>query len=207
MMKRITDVLLSTVGLLILLPVFAAIAVAIKVGRDGPVFYRQVRVGRNGRLFRIWKFRTMRVDAEKTGLSVTCRGDARVTTVGRFLRHWKLDELPQFLNVLAGEMSLVGPRPEVPRYVALYSEPQKRVLELMPGITDLASLQFRNEEMLLAQAADPESFYREHCIPRKIELNLQYAARASWAKDMRLVVRTIVAIFTRNGETRPMGKI
>jgi lipopolysaccharide/colanic/teichoic acid biosynthesis glycosyltransferase len=140
----------------------------------------------------------MRVDAEKLGPSITKGGDVRITASGRFLRKWKLDELPQLVNVLAGQMSFVGPRPEVPRYVALYTEDQHRVLELKPGITDLATLKFRNEEELLAQTGDPELFYREHCIPTKIRLNMEYAAHASFFTDLRLIFSTLFAII--NGE-------
>jgi lipopolysaccharide/colanic/teichoic acid biosynthesis glycosyltransferase len=199
MAKRSFDLVLSFLGLLFLSPVLLLVAMAVTLGDGGPVFYRQERVGQGGRTFRIWKFRTMRVDADKLGPRITKDGDVRVTAAGRFLRKWKLDELPQLVNVLCGEMSLVGPRPEVPRYVALYSDRQRRVLTLRPGITDLATLEFRNEEELLAKAEDPERFYREHCIPRKVELNLQYAARASLLADLRLIYATVIAIIRRHG--------
>jgi lipopolysaccharide/colanic/teichoic acid biosynthesis glycosyltransferase len=175
-------------------PLFAAIAVCIKLGDGGPVFFRQQRVGQNGRLFRIWKFRTMRQGAHKMGPQITRRGDTRITIIGRALRAWKLDEIPQLLNVVLGEMSFVGPRPEVPSYVALYSEEQREVLKLRPGITDLASLEFKDEEILLASAEDPEKLYRDYCIPRKIQLNLEYAQHASIGSDIKLIACTIGAV-------------
>lgn len=195
MTKRLLDLLLASTGLLVALPLFVVVGIAIKAADRGPVFFRQTRVGRWGRPFRIWKFRTMRVNAEALGPSVTKSGDTRVTPIGRFLRKWKLDELPQLLNVFAGEMSFVGPRPEVPHYVALYSTDQRKVLALRPGITDLASLEFRHEEELLAQAPDPEHFYRTVCIGKKIELNLRYAEQASLGADIRIILATIAAIF------------
>lgn len=198
MIKRSFDFIGASVGLLLVFPLLVTVAIAIKVGGRGPVFYRQERVGRNGRLFRIWKFRTMTVGADKVGPSITTSGDSRVTRVGRVLRQWKLDEIPQLLNVLVGEMSFVGPRPEVPKYVALYTAEQSRVLDLKPGITDLASVEFRDEEKLLAAAPEPESFYREYCIPKKIELNLQYAAIATVWSDVKLMLRTIGAIARPN---------
>lgn len=200
MTKRFMDLGMAVLGLALALPVAAVVAVAIKISDAGPVFFRQERVGRWGRPFRIWKFRTMRANADKMGPSVTCTGDLRVTPIGRFLRKWKLDELPQLLNVLAGDMSFVGPRPEVPRYVALYTPAQREVLSLRPGITDLATIEFRHEEDLLAKASDPEHFYRTVCIPKKVELNLRYAKHASVSADIRIIIRTIGAIFHRTPE-------
>ena len=202
MIKRVFDLLASLSGLVVLCPLFAAIAVSIKLGDGGPIFYRQERVGRGGRCFKIWKFRTMRVNADKIGPSITSSVDPRITAIGRLLRRSKLDELPQLLNVAFGEMSLVGPRPEVPRYVALYTPEQRRVLELTPGITDLASLEFRDEETLLAQAADAETFYREYCIPKKIELNLAHASHATMWRDLWIIIKTIASIAFRNQGTR-----
>jgi lipopolysaccharide/colanic/teichoic acid biosynthesis glycosyltransferase len=164
----------------------------IKVADRGPVFFRQERVGQHGEVFRIWKFRTMVVNAERMGLSITARGDPRVTRLGKLLRKWKLDELPQFWNVLQGEMSLVGPRPEVPRYIGKYTEAQRRVLSLKPGITDIATLEFREEESLLSSSPDPERLYIDYCIPRKIELNLAYAAQASLWKDTLVILWTLI---------------
>jgi lipopolysaccharide/colanic/teichoic acid biosynthesis glycosyltransferase len=140
----------------------------------------------------------MRAGADKIGLSITKSTDVRITKIGAYLRKLKLDEMPQLLNVLVGEMSLVGPRPEVPKYVSLYTSEQRRVLELVPGITDLASLEFRDEEALLAAATNAEVYYREYCIPKKIELNLRHASRASIWSDIEIIFRTIVAIVTRS---------
>src|SRR5438105_5045415 len=175
--KRLFDVACATMGLLVLSPFGLLIGLLIKLADGGPVIFGQIRVGQFGKPFRIWKFRSMVVNAEKLGPSITKEKDPRITRIGGFLRKTKLDELPQLWNVLVGEMSLVGPRPEVPQYVALYSEGQREVLNWKPGITDLATMVFRDEEMLL-QGAEPEPFYIEHCLPKKIELNRQYAARA-----------------------------
>jgi lipopolysaccharide/colanic/teichoic acid biosynthesis glycosyltransferase len=189
--KRCYDVLLSALGLVVLSPVFLLLAVLVKLSDGGPIFFRQQRVGRDGALFWIWKFRTMIVEAEKKGLGLTRGGDQRITPLGRILRRTKLDELPQLWNVFVGEMSFVGPRPEVPKYVALYTPPQREILRLKPGITDLATLEFRNEEELLRNTPDVEKFYIEHCIPRKIELNLLYARRADLWRDTLIILRTL----------------
>lgn len=165
--KRIFDLLFSLMGILVLAPIFLAIAVWIKVDSPGSVFFRQVRVGQFGKEFRIYKFRTMVTNAEALGKQITVGEDPRITDCGRFLRKYKLDELPQLFNVLKGDMSLVGSRPEVPKYVALYTPEQLKVLELPPGITDLASIRFRNESELLAQAENPEEFYVKEIMPQK----------------------------------------
>lgn len=191
MLKRAFDIFWSVLGLLVLAPIGLLLALIVKLSDGGPVFYSQTRVGRFGRPFRILKFRSMVPDADKLGLSVTKDGDPRITRIGRFLRKSKLDELPQLWNVLKGEMSFVGPRPEVPRYVACYNDPQKTVLTLRPGITDLATLYFRDEEELLRSAADTEAFYLEHCVPRKIELNLAYASGANLWEDTKIILRTL----------------
>lgn len=190
--KRAYDVVLSAFGLLLLAPLLVFIAVLVKISDGGPIFFRQQRVGKHGRLFSIWKFRTMVVNAEKLGRSITAGTDPRITTVGRWLRKTKCDELPQLWNVLRGDMSFVGPRPEVPRYVALYTPEQRKVLELKPGITDLATLHFRDEEELLSRAADVEAFYVQDCIPRKIELNLLYAERAGIWEDTKIILQTVL---------------
>ncbi|MBX3744343.1 MAG: sugar transferase [Verrucomicrobiae bacterium] len=190
-LKRLTDVVTSALGLLVLSPLGLLIALSVKLGDGGPVFFGQERMGRGGRPFRIWKFRTMVPNADRVGIAVTQGRDPRITRVGRWLRRWKLDELPQLWNVLVGEMSLVGPRPEVPRYVALYDEGQREVLRLRPGITDVASLAFRHEEELLAGADDVEGFYVRECLPRKIALNLEYQAMATWWTDAGVVLRTL----------------
>ena len=192
-MKRLLDVVLAGLGLVALLPLFVVIAVAVVLEDGGGPFFRQVRVGRGGRPFRIWKFRSMRVDAERTGGQLTRAGDPRVTRVGAVLRRTKLDELPQLLNVIAGDLSLVGPRPEVPRYVARYTPEQARVLSLLPGITDPASLAYFDEERILAAAQDPEREYLESLMPAKIRMNLEYAARANVLSDLGIILKT----FTR----------
>ena len=189
--KRLYDLVLSACGLVVLSPLFLAIAAVIKLTGGGAVFYRQSRVGLRGRPFQILKFRTMVPGADQTGPLVTGEGDVRVTWIGRILRKTKLDELPQLWNVLKGEMSLVGPRPEVPKYVKRYTPEQRMILSLKPGITDLASLHFRNEELLLKNADNVEDFYIRHCIPRKLQLNLQYAEEANLLSDTWIILQTV----------------
>lgn len=190
MSLRAFDLAVTVPGLLLVAPVLAVIAVFVKFEDGGPVFFRQERVGRGGRLFRIWKFRTMVVGAECMGRTITVGKDPRITRTGRWLRRTKLDEFPQLLNVLMGEMSLVGPRPEVPCYVALYSEEQRRVLDLRPGITDPASLKYRDESEILARSVDPDAFYVQKLMLDKIRLNLEYAAKATLWSDLAMVFRT-----------------
>jgi lipopolysaccharide/colanic/teichoic acid biosynthesis glycosyltransferase len=192
--KRLFDIVASAIGLLVLWPVFLVIAVLIKLEDGGPVFYRQERIGYKGRPFKIWKFRTMVVNADKLGKPLTVGRDPRITRVGYWLRKFKLDELPQLLNVLLGEMSLVGPRPEVPQYVALYTPEQRKVLDLVPGITDPASIKFANEAELLAEASNPEKFYIEHIMPTKIRLNMEYASHATLWSDILVILKTLVRI-------------
>ena len=189
--KRLFDLAGAALGIILMLPLGLLICLCIKLADGGPVFYRQVRVGRFGRPFRIWKFRSMVVEAERLGFSLTSAEDPRITRLGRILRKTKLDELPQLLNVLAGEMSFVGPRPEVPRYVGHYTPEQRQVLNCKPGITDLASLLFRNEEALLRGATDVEQFYIRYCLPKKIELNRQYMERAGVLQDLWIIARTL----------------
>lgn len=192
--KRAMDIVLSAAALCVLWPVLLLIALAIVVDDPGPVFYRQVRVGRGGKPFRIFKFRTMVVDADKKGLSITVGRDSRITRVGALLRKTKLDELAQLINVLCGQMSFVGPRPEVPRYVELYTPYQRQVLLVRPGITDYASIAYRNENDLLAGADDPERMYIETIMPDKIELNMKYLREISPLTDVRLMLRTVLAV-------------
>ena len=189
--KRLYDVFFSTLGLVVLGPLFLLIAALIKLSDGGAVFYHQLRVGLYGRPFYICKFRTMTERSDRTGPLVTRDGDARVTRIGGILRKTKLDELPQLWNVLRGEMSLVGPRPEVPRYVERYTPEQRNILNLRPGITDLASVHFRNEELLLRNAEDVEEFYVRCCVRRKLALNLEYAERASLLSDTSIILQTI----------------
>ena len=190
-MTRAFDMLAAAAGLILLLPVLLILALLIKIGDGGPVFYRQVRVGRHGHPFRIWKFRTMVVDADRAGRVLTVSGDARITRTGAWLRRWKLDELPQLINVLTGEMGLVGPRPEVPRFVELYTESQRKVLDLRPGVTDLASIAYREESDLLRGAEDPEAFYIGTILPDKIRINLDYAATAGLWRNIKVILATL----------------
>jgi lipopolysaccharide/colanic/teichoic acid biosynthesis glycosyltransferase len=197
MAKRLFDILCAGVGLLLLSPLLLVVAVWVKLDSRGPVMFRQERVGRFGRTFRIHKFRTMRVDAPALGPQITIGDDARITRSGRWLRASKVDELPQLWDVLRGAMSLVGPRPEVPRYVALYpAELRALVLSVRPGITDPASLSFRNESELLARAADPEREYVEVVMPMKLGLAADYVRNASLMGDIRLILATLGAIKT-----------
>lgn len=192
--KRAMDIVLSACALAVLWPLLLLIALAIWIDDPGPVFYRQVRVGRNGKTFRIFKFRSMVMDADKKGLAITVGRDSRITRVGAVLRKTKLDELAQLLNVFLGQMSFVGPRPEVPKYVELYTPYQRQVLLVRPGITDYASIAYRNENDLLAGAPDPEAMYIEQIMPDKIELNMKYLREISPLADIRLILKTIVAV-------------
>lgn len=192
--RRWLDVAASLVGLAVLSPLFIGIGLWIKIDSPGPVFYRATRVGKDGQLFRLYKFRSMVAGADKQGPGITATGDARVTRAGRFLRRSKLDELPQLINVLKGEMSLVGPRPEDSRYVALYTPQQRRVLAVRPGITSAASLVYRHEEQLLA-GEDWETLYHEQVLPAKLTVDLAYLERRTLASDIKLILQTIVAVF------------
>ncbi|EPZ59954.1 bacterial sugar transferase family protein [[Clostridium] sordellii ATCC 9714] len=169
--KRIFDIAVSSIGLIVLLPILIVIAILIKLDSKGPVFFKQKRVGKNKKIFEIYKFRTMVTDAEKLGKQITVGADNRITKVGRFIRKYKLDEFPQLINVLKGEMSLVGPRPEVPKYVELYDIYQEQILLVQPGITDYASIKFKNESELLGCSNNPEKSYVEDIMPQKINLN------------------------------------
>ncbi len=193
-MKRIIDFSAALAGLAVLAPLLLLIALLIKLDSPGPVFFRGLRVGKGARPFRILKFRTMGAEAERQGPGITTANDPRVTGIGRRLRRTKLDELPQLINVLKGEMSLVGPRPEDPAYVGLYTPEQKRVLSVAPGITSPASLAFRNEEALL-QGPDWKRQYVETVLPRKLEIELEYIEKRSLVSDMVLVFRTILGMF------------
>jgi lipopolysaccharide/colanic/teichoic acid biosynthesis glycosyltransferase len=185
LVRRLFDAVSASAGLVLLLPVFAVLALAIVLDDGPPVLFRQTRIGRGGRPFRLWKFRTMHVGSR--GRAITAAGDHRVTRVGAALRKWKLDELPQLFNVLVGDMSLVGPRPEVPEFVEPDSPVWDAVLKVRPGITDLATLFYRSEERLLGAARDPVAFYRETVLPAKLRLNLKYMASRSFAQDLRLI--------------------
>lgn len=198
-LRRAFDLGVSVAGLLFLSPLLLIAALLVKVSSPGPVLFRQVRVGMGGERFEILKFRTMREDAEAVGGQLTIGDDARVTRIGRFLRKWKLDELPQLINVLKGDMSLVGPRPEVPRYVDLYSPEQRRVLTVRPGITDPASVAFRSESELMALHSEPERYYIEEIMPEKLRLNLEYLGRRTLLSDLRVIFATVLAVAKRSG--------
>jgi len=195
MSKRLFDLIASLVALIVLAPLLLGIAVAIKLDSRGAVFYRQERVGLHGRVFRIHKFRTMVADAEHTGLQLTPRGDPRITRVGAFLRRHKLDELAQLVDVVRGDMSIVGPRPEVPRYVALYpAEVRRVVLSVRPGITDVASVAYRDEGAQLASGTDPEQLYVNVILPQKLKLCVEYVHNRSLAGDLVIVMRTLAVL-------------
>ncbi|WP_417013419.1 sugar transferase [Alistipes sp.] len=193
-MKRLFDLLASAAGLLVLSPLFLLLALWVKSDSPGPVFYRQTRVGRGNRDFRLFKFRSMRVGADKKGLITVGGRDPRVTRSGYCIRKYKLDELPQLINVFLGDMSLVGPRPEVRKYVELYTPEQMRVLDVRPGITDPASIRYRNENELLAASDDPERFYRETIMQDKLRINLEYVAERSFFYDLKLIFKTFWTI-------------
>lgn len=198
MSKRLFDLLMSSVGLLILGPAMMLIALLIKLDSPGPVFFRQERVGRFGQPFRIRKFRTMRHDPSGQGLQITVGADSRITRVGHYLRRSKLDELPQLIDVWVGSMSLVGPRPEVPRYVAHYSDAMRaKILSVRPGITDIASIEYRDESAVLARAKDPEQAYVNEVMPHKLALSASYVDQASVWLDVKLICRTIWMIARR----------
>jgi lipopolysaccharide/colanic/teichoic acid biosynthesis glycosyltransferase len=189
-MKRLFDIISSSFGIILLFPLLLFVFVAVVVDSKGGGFYRQVRVGRNNIDFRLWKFRTMRTDADKLGLLTVGGRDPRVTRVGYFLRKYKLDELPQLFNILSGDMSVVGPRPEVRRYVDMYNDEQMKVLNVRPGLTDYASIEYFDENTLLAQSEDPERTYIEEVMPHKLSLNLQYIEEQSVAVDFKIIFKT-----------------
>ena len=193
MLKRIFDITLSLFGLIILLPFMLIIAILIKIDSKGPVFFKQIRVTKNGKEFKIFKYRTMRVGSDKYS-QITVGKDGRITKIGSFLRKYKLDEIPQLINVLIGDMSLVGPRPEVPKYVALYTDEQKEILKVRAGITDYASIEFSDENDLLASEEEPEKAYIEKIMPKKIELNKKYLSETSVLTDIRIILLTIKKI-------------
>jgi lipopolysaccharide/colanic/teichoic acid biosynthesis glycosyltransferase len=199
-MKRVFDVIVATLGLLVLAPLFVIAGVWITVTSPGPIFYRARRVGLNGALFNLYKFRSMVVDADCIGAGITAGDDPRITRAGRFLRRAKLDELPQLINVLKGDMSMVGPRPEDPRYVESYTPEQRRVLTVRPGITSWASIEYRHEEQLLS-ASTGDEVYRREIMPQKLTLDLQYLDRQSLQLDLNILWRTFLALF----EPSPRG--
>lgn len=197
MPKRLFDLVVSALALVVLAPVLAAVALWVRLDSRGSIFYRQTRIGRGGQPFRIFKFRTMHPGADTAGPAITVGEDARITRAGHWLRRTKLDELPQFINVLLGDMSVVGPRPEVPRYVALYpSSLRDIVLSVRPGITDLASIAFRDESTLLGQSNDPERTYVEEILPAKLRYAADYATTHSLWGDLQIIARTALMLWT-----------
>ncbi len=193
-MKRLFDIAMASAGLLFLLPVLVAVGVLIKIDSPGPVFFKQKRIGRGFRPFWIYKFRTMVEDASRGG-PITVGEDRRITRIGRILRKTKLDEVPQLINILKGEMAVVGPRPEVPQYVELFRSDYEQILQVRPGLTDLASLKYRDEAALLAHAKNPEDEYRTRVLPDKIRLAKDYLDRSSLWFDLALIFRTVFKIF------------
>ena len=194
LIKRFFDIIFSCISLVVFSPLMGVIVILIKLDTSGPVFYRGTRTGKNGNLFRMLKFRTMVVDAEKLGGPSTPDDDPRITKTGNLLRKFKLDELPQLINVLKGEMSFVGPRPEVPMEVKTYNDEEKRILTVKPGITDYASLTFHNEGEILKGSEDPHQAYREKIRPEKLRLGLKYVDSQSFRVDMKIIIQTLSAL-------------
>ena len=194
MLIRLLDIVLSLLGLLFLLPIMVILAVWIKFDSQGSIFFRQIRVGKDGRDFRIYKFRTMIVNAEKMGIITIGERDPRITNSGYFLRKYKLDELPQLINVLKGEMSFVGPRPEVRKYVEMYNQEQLKILTVTPGITDYASIEYINEDEILGKSLDPERTYIEEIMPQKIKYNMKYINNKTVIEYFKIIFLTIIKI-------------
>jgi lipopolysaccharide/colanic/teichoic acid biosynthesis glycosyltransferase len=194
MLKRLFDITFSTIGLILLLPLLLLIAILLKSESKGPVFYKQVRVGFNSTDFKIFKFRTMFVGSDKKGLLTIGDKDPRVTKIGFFLRKYKLDELPQLINVFVGNMSFVGPRPEVRKYVNLYTESDLEILSVKPGITDFASIIFRNEAEMLKNADSPEDLYIKEIMPKKIAINKEYIGDNNMLVDVKIILKTLKTI-------------
>ncbi len=194
-MKRLFDLFASTIGFLVLLPLFVLITILIKVNSKGSIFYLQERIGKNGKVFKIYKFRTMISDADKQGSLSLGKSDTRITKIGHLLRKLKFDELPQLINVIKGDMSLVGPRPEIKKYTDLYSKKQREVLKVRPGITDYASLKYIDEEQLLGASSEPEETYINEIMPDKINLNLEYLKNSNLLTDIQLIFKTVFKMF------------
>lgn len=193
-MKRIFDFTIALFGLLFIFPIFIIICIIIKIGSKGPIFFIQKRIGRFEIPFNLYKFRSMKIGSDKKGLLTLGDNDSRVTRVGYFIRKYKIDELPQLINVLKGDMSLVGPRPEVSKYVELYSDFQKQIFNVRPGITDMASIKYRDEAEILNAQKDPEKFYVEQLMPDKLNMNIQYLKKANLKSDIFVIVNTILKI-------------
>jgi len=195
MIKRLFDIITALIGIIILSPFLFIIALLVIIDSHGGILYRQVRVGKDMKEFKLFKFRTMFTDADKKGLLTVGMRDNRITKIGYSLRKYKLDELPQLFNVLIGSMSMVGPRPEVPKYVAMYNDEQKKVLSIKPGITDYASIVYANENEILANAPNPEEVYINKIMPSKLKLNLKYMDEMGLMTDLGIILRTIGKVF------------
>jgi|SRR5690554_2366019 len=195
-MKRLFDILSAFCVLILCLPVFLIVALAISLNSKGGIFYKQERIGKNGKVFKLYKFRSMYTGSDKKGLITIGEKDDRTTAVGRFLRKYKLDELPQLINILRNEMSVVGPRPEVQKYVTLYTKAQQKVLSVKPGLTDLASLAYLNENEILGKAKDPNKVYIEEIMPKKLDLNLEYIEKQNFWFDLKIIFKTIGKILS-----------
>ncbi len=195
MTKHLFDLIVAFVGLIVLSPAFLIVGLLIKIGSPGPIFYKGDRIGKNGVPFKMYKFRTMVVNADRMGPALTKGGDSRITRVGRLLRQWKIDEIPQLLNVLRGEMSVIGPRPESPEYVQHYTPEQRQVLRAKPGVTGLTQVKFRHEEALLSRCKQPEAEYIERIMPQKLALDLEYLNNQSLIFDLKLIIQTFLCLF------------
>jgi len=195
MTKRLFDIIFSILGILILSPFLIILSISIMLTSAGGTFYKQIRVGKNGKEFKLFKYRTMRIGADKSGSLTVGMRDSRITAIGFYLRKYKLDELPQLFNILLGDMSFVGPRPEVPKYVALYSAEQRAVLKVKPGITDYASIVYSEENELLANTENPEELYIERILPAKLKLNMRYINEMNLVTDVKVILKTIGKIF------------
>ncbi len=192
--KRIFDFFAALIGLILLLPLFIIIALWIIIDSKGGIFYKQERIGKNGQPFKLYKFRSMRPNSDKQG-QITIGNDNRITKVGQFIRQYKIDELPQLINILKGEMSVVGPRPEVKKYVNLYTDEQKKVLTVKPGLSDYASIEYFDEQTILGQADDPDKEYIEVVMPAKLKLNLKYIKDKNLSTDFKIIFKTLGKIF------------
>ncbi|MBP7316489.1 MAG: sugar transferase [Chitinophagaceae bacterium] len=193
-MIRFFDILFSTVGLILFFPIFIIISICIKIETRGPILYKQDRVGKDGKIFKLYKFRSMFINSDKKGLITVGNNDVRITKVGKFIRRYKLDELPQLINVLIGTMSIVGPRPEVEKYVFKYTDEQKKVLSVKPGITDYASIVYKNENRELSEQKNPEQYYIMHIIPKKIELNNIFIQEPTLINYFKIILLTLKEI-------------
>lgn len=204
--KRAMDTVLATIGLILLSPLFVLVACCIKLTSRGPMLFRQIRIGKDGRPFHILKFRSMVVQEFNMASKITVAGNPRVTAIGKVLRRHKVDELPQLWNVICGDMSLVGPRPELPHYVSAYTPEQCVVLAARPGITDPASLAYRHEEEILAEQSDPEQFYRTQILPDKLARNIAYLKKITLRSDIRIILKTLSSSFLFSGDTQALPR-